>query len=121
MGADDTTNGGSAGRFLRIEEKLDTLISHSSAFQLDAVQRLTRLEASADEARRRIEDAVNAAKEELRNDAVAARTKVAVDAGVARDVVTDEASTKTFIWMKAGIGASVGLGILGFALRMLGI
>lgn len=116
---DDATNG-SAGRFLRMEEKLDTLISHSSAFQLDAVQRLVRLEVSAVEARAKLETAVQSAMDKIEQSAENARDKVAADASTARDVVTDTASDRTFFWMRVGIGVSLFAALLSFVARFLG-
>ena len=108
---------GSAGRFLRIEEKLDTLIERSNEFQVNVVERLTRLEERAIEARARLEEAVTRAKDEIAQSAVEARAKVSTDAGVARNVVTDEASDRSYFWLRIGIIASIVLSIAGLIFR----
>lgn len=116
--AEDANPNGSAGRFLRIEDKLDTLISRMGEFQLDAVQRLVRLEVSAVEARAKLETAVQGAMDKIEQSADVARAKVADDAVVARNVVTDEASDRTYFWMRVGIFASAGLALASLLLRL---
>ena len=108
---------GSAGRFLRMEEKLDLLINQTNGFQISVIERLTRLEERAVEARARLEEAVTRAKDEIAQSAVEARAKVSTDAGVARNVVTDEASDRSYFWLRVGISTSIALSIAGLIIR----
>ena len=89
-----TENSNGAGRFLRIEDKLDDLGDSLSAFREDTVTRLTRLETQAEENAR---SAVKAAT-----------------------VTAASVAARSFTWTKAGIVASFAVGVVAIILRVVG-
>ena len=89
-----TENSNGAGRFLRIEDKLDDLGDSLGAFREDTVTRLTRLETQAEE-----------------NARAAVRAATVTAASVA---------ARSFSWMKAGIVASFAVGVTAIILRLVG-
>ena len=105
---------GSTGRFLRMEEKLDTLIAAFSTFQLDIAQRLVRLEVSTTEARTVLENARVAARNELSVSSSEARGKLEIAASDARASVVQGTSQRTLKWMIVGI-------VLAFVVQTAGI
>jgi len=121
METNGTNGASSAGRFLRIEQKLDTLIDNSNGFQMDVVQRLTRLETTTAEARTKLEDAASAARSELEVSATEARGKMQDATSLARAEVTDRESNRSFSWMKIGILASIAFSLTALILRLLGV
>jgi len=87
-----TDPGNSAGRFLRIEDKIDRLVDSLGEFREDTGTRLTRLETQAEE-----------------NARAALKAASATAATVA---------ARSFFWMKLGIVASFAVGVVALALRV---
>ena len=85
-------NGGSAGRFLRIEQKLDRLVESLEDFRVDTVTRLTRLE-----------------------------TQASASEKFAASQQTTILSARSFRWVKVGIASSFIVGAAGLLLRIFGV
>lgn len=114
----DGNGASSAGRFERIEAKLDKLIDDNSGFRLDVVQRLTRLETTTAEARSKLETAAADARDKLGVSASEARGKMEIDAGNARASIAEGTSIKTLHWMQLGIIASILIGTAGLGVAI---
>ena len=111
------TDGNGAGRFLRIEDKLDRLGDSLSEFRVETGSRLTHLETQADAAAKIAVVARDVAKDAA--DAAAKTADTARD--VAKDAADLAAKGRSFLWYRLGILLSFAVGSAALVLRLCGV